>query len=60
MRRTYAFRVEANKGVFDAACTIIRLWGCANDRMYGCRHRYSSGILAGSMDKSVGNIGRVW
>ena len=60
MRRTYAFKVEANKVLFDAAWTMIRLCGCDKDRMYGLRNLYCSGTLEGSIDRRVGNIGRVW
>lgn len=43
-----------------AALTIACLGGWTNDLIYGWRNLYCSGILEGSIDKRVVNIGRVW
>jgi hypothetical protein len=46
--------------LFVACWTIAALGGAVKDRIYGSRKRYSRGIFAGRMDRSVTKAGMVW
>ena len=43
-----------------ALLTNVARCGWVKDRMYGPRNVYSTGILEGSIESKVVNIGRVW